>query len=68
MLKNDSTLAAYLGSIAAFLGGLTLDEWGALIGIVLGVLTFFINWHYKCKIFHIEEQEFKRHHHKETDQ
>lgn len=62
MLKNDSSLAAYFGSFAAFLGGLTLDEWGALMGIILGVFTFFINWHYKCKTYHIEEKEFKRHH------
>jgi hypothetical protein len=48
--------ASYLTAIIAFFTGLTIDEWSAVVGIIvailgaiLGIGTFLINWYYRHK-------------------
>ncbi|HAX5209021.1 TPA: alpha/beta hydrolase [Escherichia coli] len=46
--EKHTTWLAYLWSfIAGWLATWSLDDWGALIGIVLAVGTFLVNRHYK---------------------
>lgn len=47
-----STPMTYLASAGTILAGLTLDEWqaiGVAGGLILGTLTFAVNWWYKHK-------------------
>ncbi len=37
--------APYVGATAAMIGGYTLNEWLAIVGILFTVLTFFLNWY-----------------------
>lgn len=59
MFKNTETTGAYVGSIIAFFSGLSLTDWGAIFGILFGLLTFFINWYYKRKETKLKEIELK---------
>ncbi|HBA9837861.1 TPA: alpha/beta hydrolase [Escherichia coli] len=46
--EKHSTWLAYLWAvIAGYFSSLSLDDWGALVGIVLAVGTFLVNRHYK---------------------
>lgn len=51
----DATIAAtaskgtYFGAGSAFIGWVTSSEFGILVGIVIGVGGFFVNWYYKAK-------------------
>jgi len=51
MAAQDKTgIASYVGSgIAALIGAMTVQEWAAVTGIVLGVGTFAVNWYYRRK-------------------
>ena len=55
MAEVTSTPATYVASAVTVWAGLTLNEWLAVSGIILGVLTFAVNWYYKHK-------EYKRKH------
>ena len=51
----DTTMAAlgskatYTGAGASILGWIMSSEFGILVGIILGVAGFLINWYYKHK-------------------
>lgn len=46
-LASQSRMAAYASEAALVtVGAFTLQEWAAIIGIVLAVGTFLINWYY----------------------
>lgn len=46
--EKHSTWLAYLWAvIAGYFSSMSLDDWGALVGIVLAVGTFLVNRHYK---------------------
>ena len=48
----DGSMASnvtYITSGAALIAGLTLNEWVAIVSIVLAIATFSINWYYKHK-------------------
>lgn len=36
--------------------GITLDDWAAIIGIVIAVATFFLNWYYQKKRLDLERE------------
>ncbi|EHS7370312.1 alpha/beta hydrolase, partial [Salmonella enterica] len=47
MEKHTTWLAYLWAGIAGYFAHWTLDDYGALIGIVLAVATFFVNRYYK---------------------
>lgn len=46
-----SDLAMYGGSGAAVISGLSLSDWGVVIGIIIGVLGFVYNIYHKERVF-----------------
>lgn len=54
--KHDF-LNPYLGAVVAFFGGLSLNDWAAILGIVFGFLTYVVNWYYRRKEYKLKEQE-----------
>lgn len=49
----------YLGAMVAFLGGLTLNDWASLFGILFGFTTVLINFYYKHKEYQLREISMK---------
>jgi hypothetical protein len=43
-IASGSTVATYVASAVAVVSGLTLTEWGVIIGTAIGILTFLTNW------------------------
>lgn len=54
MHKNDST--PYWGAFVTFLTGLTLSDWGVLMGILFGLFTLLMNWYYKDREIKLKEK------------
>lgn len=52
-----ATTAQYLGSGAAVLFGLTLNEWAALVGILVGIGGFIVNTYYKRESKRMEREK-----------
>lgn len=52
-----TTEASYLGAILAYFGGLNLNEWASVIGIVLGVMTYCVSHYYKHKEYKILKEK-----------
>lgn len=48
--------ATYTGAGTSILGWLMSSEFGILVGVVVGVAGFAVNWYYKHKQ-HVREQE-----------
>lgn len=48
-VEKAATKGAYLASGATIVSGLTVNEWGVVVGMVLGVLTFGFNVWFKMK-------------------
>ena len=47
---NKTNTAAFVGSSSPLvLWGVGVEDIGAIVGIILGVLTFLVNWYYKHK-------------------
>ncbi len=51
MDKYSSQLSYWVASILTASGALTLQDWAIVVGIVAAISTFFVNWHYKRKLF-----------------
>ena len=47
----------YVSSGATVIFGLTLNEWGVLIGMIVALGGFVLTWYYKHKSFLLREQE-----------
>lgn len=43
MIADVATRVSYGGSSAAIIGGLTLNEWAAIVGIIVAVVTCIAN-------------------------
>lgn len=48
--------ATYTGAGASILGWMMSSEFGVLIGILLGVGGFLVNWYYKHKHYLLEKE------------
>jgi hypothetical protein len=46
-VSQQASTASYLTSGATVYMGLTINEWGVLVGITLGILTFVVNFWFK---------------------
>lgn len=55
-MREYSSPGAYLGGIAAVIGSMTLQDWGVIVGILVGVGTFFLNWYYRAKELELKEK------------
>lgn len=48
-IESIATKTTYTASGLTVLSGLTINEWGVVVGMVLGVLTFIFNVWFKMK-------------------
>lgn len=48
-MEKHASWISYTSNGMAIVCGLTLNDWGMLIGILVGLATFGINWYYKAK-------------------
>lgn len=55
-MEKHSSINAYLGGIAAVVGSMTLQDWGIIVGILVGVGTFFLNWYYRARELELKEK------------
>ena len=55
-MEKHSSTNAYLGGIATVIGSMTLHDWGIIVGILVGVGTFFLNWYYRAKELELKEK------------
>lgn len=53
---NKHETMSYLGAIVTVLGGLTLNDWGVIMGIIFGLFTIVMNWYYKQKDYELRKQ------------
>lgn len=56
MTDPKTSIASYASSGALVIFGMTANDFGVLLGMVLAILTFGINWYYKYKHLKIIEQ------------
>lgn len=50
MEKYSSQLSYWVASMVTAAGAMTLQDWAVLVGIVVAIGTFFVNWYYKSKL------------------
>ena len=55
-MEKHSSINAYLGGIVAVIGSMTLQDWGIIVGILVGIGTFFLNWYYRAKELELKEK------------
>lgn len=53
MHKYSAQASFSVAWIIAMAGALTLQDWEVIVGIILGIGTFFVNWYYKRKLVHL---------------
>lgn len=53
---NKYENASYLGAFVAAFSGLTLSDWGVIMGILFGLFTLIMNWYYKKKDYELKKQ------------
>ena len=49
----------YSGATGSIIAGLALSEIGVIVGIVIAIFGFFINWYYKHKSYKLQEKRHK---------
>ena len=47
MVYRISSVASYTTGISVGTWGVTVNDWVAIIGLLLALMTFFINWWYR---------------------
>ncbi|ECA5248495.1 alpha/beta hydrolase [Salmonella enterica subsp. salamae] len=55
--KHTTWLAYLWAAVAGYFTHLTLNDWGALVGIVLAVATFFVNRYYKAQSAQAQKEQ-----------
>lgn len=58
MDRLDKT--SLLGSLLAVVSGLTLQDWGVILGILFGFATLLLNAYYKNREIKLKEQYLKK--------
>lgn len=59
--EKIASIGTYAGGILAALSGLTLNEWGVIIGIALGVGSFAANLWFKWHVIKLAHKSEKVH-------
>jgi len=57
ILEKHVAASTYAASGVTILAGLSLSDWGVLIGIVIAIATFGMNWYYKHQAFNLMRQK-----------
>ena len=57
MTDPKTSIASYASSGALVIFGMTANDFAVLLGMVLAVLTFCINWYYKYKHLRLIENK-----------
>lgn len=57
---KHTTEWSYFGSAVAFFSGLSWSELASLFGIIFGLLTLLINWHYKQKDYELKKAKLAK--------
>ena len=58
MTNDIGSTVSYTAAATLTIGGLSLNEWAAITGIVLGILTFAFNIYWK--VTHTERRSYPR--------
>ncbi|WP_091346977.1 phage holin family protein [Gilliamella bombicola] len=65
MEKYTSPISYFWGAICTLFGALSLNDIAIVVGIILSIATFIINWVYKRRDFHhkknLREQYYEKH-------
>lgn len=56
---NKHENMSYLGAIVTVISGLTLQDWGVIMGILFGFLTLLMGWYYKEKEYQLKAKALK---------
>lgn len=52
--------APYVGATVTIIGGYSLNEWLAIVGIIFTTLTFFLNWHMQRQRLKLMREEAEK--------
>ncbi|WP_084724298.1 phage holin [Muribacter muris] len=58
MDKHDNT--SLFGAFITVITSLNLSDWGVILGILFGLLTILMNWHYKAEELKIKKEALRR--------
>lgn len=58
MDKYTSPVSYFWGGICTLFGALSLNDIAIIVGIVISIATFLINWYYKHLDFKSKQQHF----------
>lgn len=65
MERYTSPISYFWGAICTLLGALSLNDIAIIVGIILSIATFIINWVYKRRDFYhkkdLREQYYEKH-------
>lgn len=59
MNKNTENLS-YFGAFMTFMTGLSWSDLASIFGILFGLATLLINWHYKQKDYELRKMEIEK--------
>lgn len=54
---TGAAMTTTLGQIASYFAGVNWADVASIVGIIIGISTFFINWYYKRKDYELRERE-----------
>ncbi|WP_081295691.1 phage holin family protein [Gilliamella sp. Fer4-1] len=65
MERYSSPMSYFWGALCTLLGALSLNDIAIIVGIILSIATFIINWLYKRRDFYhkkkLREQYYEKH-------
>lgn len=64
MERYTSAISCFWGAVCALLGSLKLNDVAVVLGVILSIATFIINWLYKRKDFYHKKELREKHYEK----
>jgi len=58
-MEKHASWLSYTASGGAVVCGMTLNDWGMLAGIIIGIITCGVNWYFKIKDDRRKERELQ---------
>ena len=59
-MEKTTALTTQAGAAIAIFGGFTLNEWAAIVGITIGILSFGVNCYVSFRRLKLDEEVAKR--------